>query len=93
MIKNEINKTWETKKARLPFQGKKFVFTGGLSSLSRPEASDLVKQKGGIVSSSVGKDIDYVVVGDKPGSKYKKAKKMGLNIVDEENFKELIGKK
>jgi len=86
-------KTNEEKKTQLPFQGKKFVFTGGLSSISRPYASDLVKKVGGIVSSSVGKDIDYVVAGDNPGSKYKKAEKLGLNIINEGKFKELVGKK
>ena len=60
----------------MPFKGMKFVFTGGLITLSRPDASELVKQKGGIVVSSVGKDIDYVVVGENPGSKYDKAKKL-----------------
>jgi len=83
-------KTKEKRKSNLPLQGKKFVFTGGLSTLSRPEASDLIKQKGGIVASSVGKDIDYVVVGGKPGSKYEKAKKLGLNIIDEEEFIKLV---
>ncbi len=83
-------KTKEEKKHGLPLEGKKFVFTGGLSTLSRPEASDLVKQKGGIVTSSVSKDIDYVVVGDKPGSKYEKAKKMNLKIIDEEEFKKIV---
>jgi len=86
-------KTHQEKKTKLPFRGKKFVFTGGLSSISRPDASDLVKQVGGIVSSSIGKDIDYVVAGEKPGSKYKKAEKLGLNIISEEEFKELVGKK
>jgi DNA ligase (NAD+) len=83
-------KTKDVKKEGLPLQGKKFVFTGGLSTLSRPEASDLIKQKGGIVASSVGKDIDYVILGDKPGSKFEKAKKMNLNIIKEEEFKKLI---
>jgi DNA ligase (NAD+) len=83
-------KTKEVKKEGLPLQGKKFVFTGGLSTLSRPEASDLIKQKGGIVASSVSKDIDYVILGDKPGSKYDKAKKLNLNIIDEDEFKKLI---
>ena len=83
-------KTKVVKKEGLPLQGKKFVFTGGLSTLSRPEASDLIKQKGGIVSSSVGKDIDYVILGDKPGSKYDKAKKLNLNIIDEDEFRKLI---
>jgi DNA ligase (NAD+) len=71
--------------------GKKIVFTGGLLSLSRPDASDLVIKNGGVVSSSIGKDIDYVVVGVNPGSKYQKAKKLGLRIIDENEFKTLIG--
>ena len=83
-------KTKEIRKDNLPFQGKKFVFTGGLSTMTRPEASDLVKQKGGIVASSIGKDIAYVVVGEKPGSKFEKAKKLGLKIISEYEFKELI---
>jgi len=83
-------KTKEEKRKELPLNGKKFVFTGGLVSLTRPKASDLVKQKGGIVASGVGIDIDYVVVGDSPGSKYKKAKKLNLNIINEDEFKTLI---
>lgn len=76
----------------VPLKGKKFVFTGGLKSLTRPDASDLVIRKGGIVASSVGKDIDYVVAGEDPGSKYEKAKKMGLKIISEEEFKKLVSK-
>jgi len=83
-------KTKEERKKDLPLHGKKFVFTGGLVSLTRPEASDLVKQMGGIVGSSVGKDIDYVVVGESPGSKYEKAKKLNLNIISEDEFKKLV---
>jgi len=74
----------------LPLKGKKFVFTGGLDSLSRPDASDLIKQKGGLVVSSVNKDVDYVVVGNNPGSKYDKAKKLGLTVITEGEFKKLI---
>jgi len=83
-------KTRHIKKEGLPLEGKKFVFTGGLSTLSRPKASDLIKQKGGIVASSVGKDVDYVVLGDKPGSKYDKAKKLNLTIINEDEFRNLI---
>jgi len=83
-------KTKEIKKEGLPLQNKKFVFTGGLNTLTRPQASDYVKQNGGIIASSVSKDIDYVVVGDKPGSKYNKAKKLGLTIIDEKEFKKLV---
>jgi DNA ligase (NAD+) len=83
-------RTKETKKeGRLT--GKKFVFTGTLPSMSRPDASDLVMKNGGIVASAIGKDIDYVVVGTDPGSKYEKAKKLGLTIIDENEFKNVVG--
>jgi len=85
-------KTKEEKRDNLPLSGKKFVFTGGLSTLTRPEASDLIKQKGGIIASSVGKDIDYVILGGEPGSKYEKAKKLGLKIINEKEFKDLVSK-
>ena len=85
-------KTKEVRKGNLPLQGKKFVFTGGLITLTRPDASDQVKQKGGIVASSISKDIDYVVVGEKPGSKFDKAKKLNLAIINEDEFKELVSK-
>lgn len=92
-LKNIGIKTHEVVRTEdMPLKGKKFVFTGGLQSLSRPDASDAVKQKGGIVSSSVSKDTDYVIAGEKPGSKYEKAKKMGLTILNEEEFKKLVGK-
>ncbi|MFO7677677.1 MAG: NAD-dependent DNA ligase LigA [Thermoplasmatota archaeon] len=74
-------------------RGKKFVFTGGLSHLSRPDASDLIKEKGGVIGSSVGKDLDYLVVGEKPGSKYEKAKKLGVKILTEDEFLDLVKEK
>jgi len=92
-LRNIGVRTKRGEKKKMPLQNKKFVFTGGLSNISRPDASDLVKQMGGIVSSSVGKNIDYVVVGNKPGSKYKKAEKLGLNIINEEEFIGLVNRK
>jgi DNA ligase (NAD+) len=83
-------KTKKISKDNLTLQSKKFVFTGSLATLTRPEASDLIKQKGGIVATSVSKDIDYVIVGDKPGSKYEKAKKMKLKIINEDEFKDIV---
>jgi len=80
----------EVKEEDLLLKGKKFVFTGGLQTLTRPKASDIVKEKGGIVTSSVGKDLDFIVVGEKPGSKYGKAKKLGVTILNEEEFKEFV---
>jgi len=58
--------------------GKSFVFTGGLANRSREEAGEIVQQHGGKVSGSVSKKTDYVCVGTDPGSKYDKAKELGV---------------
>jgi len=70
--------------------GKSFVFTGGLANRSREEAGELVLQNGGKVSGSVSKKTDYVVVGTDPGSKYDKAKELGVAILTESEFEKLI---
>jgi DNA ligase (NAD+) len=71
--------------------GKTFVFTGTLERHSREEAAALVAGHGGKVSISVSKNTDYVVVGAEPGSKYDKARQLGLTILDEAQFQKLIG--
>ncbi|HID25929.1 MAG TPA: NAD-dependent DNA ligase LigA, partial [Thermoplasmata archaeon] len=71
--------------------GKVFVFTGALKSFSRDEARSMVEELGGRAASSVSKNVDFVVVGENPGSKYDKAKKLGLKIIDEKEFKKMIG--
>lgn len=73
-----------------PLEGKQFVFTGSMENLKRGEAKEMVEKMGGIVSVSVSKNIDFVVVGEKPGSKFEKAKKLGIKILDEEEFKKLV---
>ena len=73
--------------------GKSFVFTGGLANRSREEAGELVQQNGGKVSGSVSKKTDYVVVGTDPGSKYDKAKELGVTILTETEFEKLLGQK
>ncbi len=70
--------------------GKTVVFTGGLASMTRSEAEELVRRCGGRVSSSVGREADLVVAGSDPGSKYDKAKSLGIKIVNEEEFKEMV---
>jgi len=72
--------------------GKRFVFTGGLETMSRDEAGVLVKALGGQVVSSVSGKTDYVVVGDSPGSKAQKAQTLGVPILDEAGFRELVGR-
>jgi DNA ligase (NAD+) len=75
------------------FAGKSFVFTGGLANRSREEAGELVQQHGGKVSGSVSKKTDYVVVGTDPGSKYDKAKELGVPILTESEFEKLLALK
>ena len=65
------------------------VFTGALRQFKRDEAKKTVQRLGGRVSSSVSKQTDYVVAGADPGSKYDKAKKLGVTILTEEKFREL----
>lgn len=80
----------KSKRAAGPLAGKGFVFTGGLSRLSREEAKAMVTARGGKVSSSVSAKTDYVVAGAEPGSKFAKAKELGVAILDEAAFEELI---
>ncbi|MBN4066840.1 NAD-dependent DNA ligase LigA [Simkania negevensis] len=73
------------------FYGKTIVLTGTLQTISRQEATALIKQHGGKVSSSVSTNTHFVVAGDSPGSKLDKAKKLNLTILDEQQFKKTIG--
>lgn len=73
------------------FGGKTFVLTGTLSQMTRTEASDFIRSRGGIVTSSVSKKTDYVVYGDDPGSKLDKAKSLGVAALDEAAFRERCG--
>lgn len=81
----------DTDEGDRPLAGKVFVITGTLEGLSRQEAEELVESLGGKVSSSVSRNTDYVVVGEKPGSKYDKALALGVPILDEQKFKEMTG--
>lgn len=72
------------------FSGKTFVLTGALQHYSRDEATALIKERGGKVSGSVSKNTDFVLVGDEPGSKYDKAKELGIKILSEEQFRKML---
>ena len=75
-----------------PLSGKVFVLTGTLESFSRQEAREEVEKRGGKVSSSVSRNTDYVVAGEKPGSKYEKAVALGVKALTEEEFKGILAK-
>lgn len=71
--------------------GLTFVITGTLPSLSRDEATEIIERNGGTVSSSVSKNTDYLLAGEKAGSKLIKAQALGINIIDEEELYEMLG--
>lgn len=70
--------------------GKTFVLTGALETMTRRQSKELVEAAGGKVSSAVSRNTDFVVVGESPGSKLAKAQALGVAILDEAAFKELI---
>lgn len=72
-----------------PLEGKTFVLTGTLPSMTREEATALIEDHGGTVASSVSKKTDYVVAGESPGSKYDKAQQLGVTILDEAGLRKL----
>ncbi|RCK75233.1 MAG: DNA ligase [Ignavibacteriae bacterium] len=76
--------------ANLPLSGKTFVLTGALESMTREEAKENIERLGGKVASSVSKNVDYLIVGEEPGSKLDKAKKLGIPLLNEAEFIKMI---
>ncbi len=74
------------------FAGKTFVFTGALELFTRHDSEELVTSMGGKAASSVSKKTDFVVVGKDAGSKATKARELGVTILSETEFKEMVGK-
>ena len=83
-------KIGRTRTFKKKLAGQTFVLTGELNKFTREEAKDKIRQLGGDVSSSVSRQTDFVVAGDSPGSKYDKAKKLGVKIIEEEEFLKII---
>lgn len=80
----------EKKSTTGALQGKSFVLTGTLSQMGRSEAAKILESLGGSVKGTISKQIDYVIVGDKPGSKAEKAESLGITLLTEAEFLALI---
>jgi DNA ligase (NAD+) len=76
---------------RGPLTGKTVVFTGALESMSRDDAEQRARASGARTARHVGKDTDLLVAGADPGSKYGKARSLGIRIIDEQVFQRLVG--
>ena len=91
----EAGLNFETRVSRRiaqPLAGKIFVLTGTLASLERDEAKEVIENLGGKVTSSVSPKTDYLVIGESPGSKLDKARKLNVAILNEQEFLKLVGK-
>ncbi len=89
--KSGVNmKAIEDENADNRFEGKTFVLTGSLEKYTRQEASDIIEKFGGKVSGSVSKKTSYVLAGEEAGSKLTKAQNLGIAIISEEQFEEMI---
>ena len=91
IIKNQVKcnhcgEIIESKHNNEFFANKTFVFTGTLSSMTRDEASSQAKLRGAKISGSISSKTDFLVAGDKAGSKLQKAEKLGVKILSEEEF-------
>ena len=82
----------DIKTSKSYLSGNTFVITGTLDNYSRQDVVDILESYGGTVTTSVSKNTNYLIYGSKPGSKFEKAKTLGVQTLDETNFKELISK-
>jgi DNA ligase (NAD+) len=80
----------EHEQGERPFAGMTFVFTGGLETMTRPEAEEAVRARGGVASGSVSKKTRYVVAGEGGGSKLARAQELGVPVISEAEFREML---
>ncbi|HOO44211.1 MAG TPA: helix-hairpin-helix domain-containing protein, partial [Bacillota bacterium] len=89
-----LNMKYQSKKTNEEtfFTGKTVVLTGTLAKFSRKEAQEIIENMGGNVASSVSKNTGYILLGDSPGSKYQKGLTLGIPILTEEEFEEILSR-
>ena len=85
VVKSEKNAAFDNR-----FEGKTFVLTGSLENYTRDEAGEIIEKFGGKVSGSVSKKTSYVLAGEEAGSKLTKAESLGVTIISEADFNEMI---
>lgn len=88
-----IDPKYEVKHSAGAFVGKKVVLTGSLTSYTRGQAGKLIEEQGGELSSTVSKSVNLVIAGEAAGSKLDKARDLGIEIIDEQRFLELLNTK
>jgi DNA ligase (NAD+) len=91
VFEEEVNTTEEIEKIETKLKGMTVVLTGKLEKFSRKEATELLTAMGADVTSSVSKNTDLLIKGKDPGSKYDRAKELGVKIIEEDEFYDLIG--
>ncbi|MFA6976600.1 MAG: BRCT domain-containing protein, partial [Mesotoga sp.] len=89
-LMNYVNIQEESVGGVKPLRGLKFVVTGTLPSYSRKEIQEKIMELGGELVSSVSKNTDYLLVGENPGSKEGKARSLGIKIIGEREFEEMV---
>ena len=85
-----INPIYKTKTVSGAFAGKKVVLTGSLSAYTRGQAGQLIEERGGELSASVSKSVNLVIAGKDAGSKLDKARSLGIEIIDETRFNQML---
>jgi DNA ligase (NAD+) len=88
--KHGVNMSFKNNIKNQKLSGKTFVLTGTLENYTRGEASQIIESMGGKVSASVSKNTAFVLAGSEPGSKIDKAKKLGVKVISENDFLEMI---
>jgi DNA ligase (NAD+) len=90
IIASGVRILWDDNKNEGSLKGKVFVLTGTLENMTRSEARKIIEEAGGKVSSSVSRNTDYLIAGSSPGSKFKHAKDLGVEIIDESALREMM---